>query len=93
MFWFMTRMPSFAAGSTISPDAFDQLFQIHMAATFLIFLLIGGCIVYLFRTNRVPQPKKALWAVVLFMGNMIAMPIFWYLYIRPATWPESEADP
>ncbi len=36
---------------------------------------------YLFKTDVVPQDKKALWAVVLFLGNMISMPIFWYLYI------------
>jgi hypothetical protein len=28
-----------------------------------------------------------LWAVVLFLGNMIAMPVFFYLYI----WPDEEA--
>jgi len=34
-------------------------------------------IVHLFKTDRVPNNKKALWAVVLFLGSMIAMPICW----------------
>jgi hypothetical protein len=38
-------------------------------------------IVNVFRNERVDKDKKVLWAVVLFMGNMIAMPIYWYLYI------------
>jgi hypothetical protein len=37
--------------------------------------------VNVFRNDRVDKDKKVLWAVVLFMGNMIAMPIYWYLYI------------
>jgi hypothetical protein len=37
--------------------------------------------VNVFRNERVNNDKKVLWAVVLFMGGMIAMPIYWYLYI------------
>jgi hypothetical protein len=29
----------------------------------------------------VPNDKKALWAAVLFFGNMVALPVYWYLYI------------
>jgi hypothetical protein len=34
-----------------------------------------------FRNDRVNKDMKVLWAVVLFMGSFIAMPIYWYLYI------------
>jgi hypothetical protein len=44
--------------------------------------LIAFHIVYLFKTNRVPKDKKALWAAVIFLGNMVAIPVFWYLYVR-----------
>jgi hypothetical protein len=37
--------------------------------------------VNVFRNDQVEKDKKVLWAVVIFMGNMIAMPIYWYLYI------------
>ena len=39
-----------------------------------------------FKNDKVAQDKKALWAVVLFMGGVIAMPIYWYFYI----WKEPE---
>lgn len=34
-----------------------------------------------FRNDRVAKDMKALWAVVLFMGSIFAMPIYWYLYV------------
>ena len=92
LIYFMNYMESFLPSHPVSADEFDRFFRIHMTATLASFVLIGGYIIYLFRTDRVPQPKKALWAVVLFIGNMIAMPVFWYLYVRPASWPESKAD-
>jgi hypothetical protein len=45
--------------------------------------------VNVFRNDHVDKDKKVLWAVVLFMGNMIAMPIYWYLYI----WREEKGSP
>lgn len=62
-------------------EEFDFLFRLHLGTIFLIFALLIFYIVHLFKSERVPQDKKALWAVVLFLGNMIAMPVFWYLYI------------
>jgi hypothetical protein len=52
---------------------------------FEILILLVIYIRHVFKTDRVPQDKKSLWAVVLLLGSMIAMPIYWYLYI----WPES----
>ena len=37
--------------------------------------------VNVFRNDRVNKDMKILWAVVLFMGSIVAMPIYWYLYI------------
>ena len=31
---------------------------------------------------------KALWAIVLFLGNIFAMPVYWYLYI----WKGSQSE-
>ena len=56
-------------------------FSVHLLTMLEIFILLVIYLVYLFKTDRVAQDKKALWAVVLFMGHMIAMPIFWYLYM------------
>ncbi len=60
---------------------FMIIFPLHLLTMLEIFALQVIYIVYLFKTDRIAQDKKALWAVVLFLGNMIAMPVFWYLYI------------
>ena len=63
---------------------FDFIFRLHMAVILGSWILTGTYIVYLFKTEHVPADKRALWAVVLFLGNMLAMPFFWYFYVwRP----------
>lgn len=69
--------------------AFKIIFILHILPILDGFVLIVIYMVYLFKSDRVAQDKKALWAVVLFLGGMIAMPIFWYLYI----WREPEQPP
>lgn len=62
-------------------DAFDLIFAIHLLTILEIFGLIAFYIVYIFKSDRVAADKKALWAVVIFLGHAIAMPVFFYLYI------------
>lgn len=68
------------------------IFALHFLTMLEIFVLLVIYIVHVFKTDRVPQDKKALWAVVLFLGNMIAMPVYWYLYIWKERRP-SQAEP
>ena len=68
------------------PTIMIIIFPLHFITMIEIFVLLAIYIIHVFKTDRVPQDKKALWAVVLFLGNMIAMPIYWYLYI----WKESK---
>jgi hypothetical protein len=90
--YFLSRfIPTFAAMSSSSPPAppnqffedFDLLFRLHLLVMLLIVALMAFYIFHLFRTDRVPSDKKALWAVVLFLGNLLAMPVYWYLYMWP----------
>lgn len=63
---------------------FIALFVLHFVTIFWVWGLVAFYIVFLFKTDSVPKDQKALWAVVLFMGNLLAMPIFWYLHVwRP----------
>jgi hypothetical protein len=57
------------------------LFSLHSLTILWVWALIAFYVVNVFKNDRVDKDKKALWAVVLFMGHMIAMPIYWYLYI------------
>jgi hypothetical protein len=86
-FFFMPR------GGSSEGGAFPALLMIIFPLHFLTMLLIMGLTVFymvnVFRNDRVEKDKKVLWAVVLFMGNMIAMPIYWYLYI----WREEKESP
>ena len=87
MFTMVFTIPHQTTGQGV-PAPFVVIFALHLFTIFFMFGLVAFYIYYLFKTDRVPQDKKALWAVVLFLGNMIAMPVFWYLYI----WREPEAQ-
>lgn len=47
-------------------------------------------IVNVYTNDRVDKQSKLLWAVILFVGNMLAMPIYWYLYIWRELPPETK---
>jgi hypothetical protein len=74
-------MPS-QGGEESSPPFFFAIFiALHLFTMLWIMALTVFYMVNVFRNDRVDKDKKVLWAVVIFMGNMIAMPIYWYLYI------------
>lgn len=60
---------------------FLTIFLLHFFTMIEIFVLLAIYVRDVFKNKRVEKDTKALWAVVLFLGNMIAMPIYWYLYI------------
>jgi hypothetical protein len=70
--------PSHADGP---PLLMKVILPLHLLTMLEMMGLLVFYIVHLFRTNRVAPDKKALWAIVLFMGNMISMPFYWYFYI------------
>jgi len=67
------------------PAWFFVMFFGSFAAQMLVWLLVLALIIFyivhLFTTDRVRQDKKALWAVVLFLGNFFAMPVYFYFYV------------
>ena len=96
-FFFVFASPGQEFGPPLS---FMIIFPLHLLTMLWIMALTVFYIVNVFRNERVEKDKKVLWAVVLFMGNMIAMPIYWYLYIwkEPAVTlsgptPLSSGDP
>jgi hypothetical protein len=78
-------MPGSGENESGPPFFFALLFALHFLTMIWIMGLTVFYMVNVFRNDRVDKDKKVLWAVVIFMGNMIAMPIYWYLYIwKPA---------
>lgn len=89
-FVWMSRTDAAQTGPSAGPPAvFAVLFAGHLATILVILGLFAFYIVYLFKTDRVPPEKKGLWAAMLFLGTMIAMPVFFYLYVWPDEWPRS----
>jgi uncharacterized membrane protein len=62
---------------------FESLFSLHLATMGLTVVLMAIYLVIAYRSPRVPNDKRTFWAVVLFMGNMFAFPVFWYLFVWP----------
>jgi hypothetical protein len=77
-FFFVSRSRGQESGP---PVFFLIIFLLHLLTMLWIMALTVFYMVNVFRNELVDKDKKVLWAVVLFMGNMIAMPIYWYLYI------------
>lgn len=76
-------------GDEAAPAWFLILFLFHFLTIFLILGLTVFYMVNVFRNERVDKDKKVLWAVVLFLGNIVAMPVYWYLYI----WRDEKTPP
>ncbi len=85
--YLMPKFMSFTTPGGPPPEEFhhlfDNVFRWHLGIMGLVVALTILYIVHLFRTDRVPADKKALWAVVLLLGNILAMPVYWYLYVWP----------
>lgn len=77
------------------PDAgaFGEIFRVIIPLHLLTMLEVLGLMIFyivnIFRNDRVVKDKKALWAVVIFLGNVMTMPVYWYLYI----WKEENDSP
>lgn len=67
-------------GTSVGPQ-WALFIGVHLLTMLLILALEVFYIVNIFRNKRVESDKKALWAIVIFFGNAIAMPIYWYLFI------------
>lgn len=83
--FFVAMFLSFAIGAdgprTEPPKVILLIFPLHFLTMLWIFGLMVFYIYNIFQNERIDGEKKALWAVVIFLGNMIAMPVYWYLYI------------
>ena len=62
-------------------SAFGTIFVVHLVTMVWILALTAFYVVNVFRNPRVAENQRALWAVVIFLGNVFAMPVYSYLYI------------
>jgi hypothetical protein len=80
---------TFEGSGGAMPTLFVAIFPLHILTVFLVMGLTIFYIVNVFRNDRVDKDKQILWTILLFMGSIIAMPIYWYLYI----WSERKEQP
>ncbi len=92
---YFIAFPDFPRPTSSHEEARAQvalMFQVQAAVMIECWALVIAYIVYVFKTRHVPAEKKALWAAVLLFGNIIAMPVFWFLYVwRPLRSPNASA--
>lgn len=77
----ISHMASLQPGVRPQPMLFENVFSLHLTMMGLTTVLMFIYLVIAYGSPRVPNDKRTFWAVVLFMGNMFAFPIFWYLFV------------
>jgi hypothetical protein len=93
VFFIGTMLTTVSGGMRNGPDgaafpaAFAVFFIIHLLTILFMFALLGIYLYILYNSDRVPADKKTLWAVILFLGNALAMPVFFWIYVWPEDWP------
>jgi hypothetical protein len=79
------RLDRAVAPSGIASHEFLELHRLAMlvglSTSMFAFLLLGFYLVFIRQSRRVPVSKKRTWAILIIFGNLLTMPIFWYLYI------------
>ena len=79
------------------PTLFKYIFPLHCLTMLLMFALLGVYVFHAYKSDRIPNDKRVLWVVILFFGNMIAFPVYWYLYmwsdVQAASTPAKEIPP
>jgi hypothetical protein len=79
-FWFGSQP---AKQSHLNVDFFKYIFPLHCLTMLLSFGLTAVYIVHAFRNDALRQETRILWVIILFMGNMLAFPVYWWIYLRP----------
>ena len=55
---------------------------LHLGTIFWLLGLLAISIVDIFRNPVLTETSRTVWVVLLFVGNMIAFPAYWLLYLR-----------
>lgn len=60
---------------------FSIILPLHLLTMLVIAALLTFYMVNLFRNKRIDSNTKGIWAIVMVMGTLGALPVYWYLYI------------
>jgi hypothetical protein len=70
-----------AGGKLLVPQ--PVLLGLQVATTILIAALLVAYLRDAYCNPRLTEARRKLWTVVLFLGSTVAMPVYWWLYVRP----------
>jgi hypothetical protein len=76
-----------ASGRLLVPQ--PVLLGLQLATSIVV---VGLLVAYLrdaYSNPRLTTARRRFWTVVLFVGSTVAMPVYWWLYLRP-TLPATE---
>jgi hypothetical protein len=71
-----------AGGQPLVPA--QVLLGLQLATSFVIVALLVAYLRDAYRNPRLTAARRRCWTVVLFVGCTVAMPVYWWLYVRPA---------
>jgi hypothetical protein len=70
------------AGGPVLP--MPLLIGLQVATTILIVALLVAYLRDAYRNPRLTAARRKLWTFLLFVGSTVAMPVYWWLYVRPS---------
>ena len=62
-------------------ESFIGLFAFHLSAMILVLGLLVFYLRHVFSNSALSSEQKMLWAIVLLLGHVVAMPIYWFNHI------------
>ena len=63
------------------PRSVRRLFGLHCFTMLVIVCLMVLYIVHIVKSTFEKQEMKVIWLILVLMGGMIAMPVYWYMNI------------
>ena len=64
-------------------EELDKLFDWHMIVTVTSWLMMVVYLLLVFKLDNVKRNQRGIWVAALLFGSVIAMPVFWFLYVWP----------
>ena len=65
------------------PIPFGLLLALHLLTMLVTLALIVISVIDVFRNPRVDPDHRIMWLILILLGGIIAMPVYWWLHIRP----------
>lgn len=88
VFALIAQVPRTPPGPGAQPPALLAYFPLLFVAHGVTMLVCAGLLVFyiahVFKNRTLAEDRRVLWTIIIFLGNIGAMPFYWYLHVwRP----------